>query len=495
MDYFPAFLQLHGKRCLLIGGGDVATRKARLLINAGALLTIVASEINQTLVKACDKADVTFQRRAFRDDDVRGHWLVVAATDDKHVQAAVADAAGRAGVFCNCVDDLESSSYITPAIVDRGPVVVAVTSSGKAPVLARSIRARIESMLPTATGDLARLAGRWRERVSARIKDAFSRRRFWETFFAGPVSSAVYRGDPDAANRESAELMHRVSGGPPGRGEVWLVGAGPGDPDLLTLRALQVLQSADAILHDRLVSDDVLALARRDAERIAVGKIPGCRQNNQERINSLLIELAASGKRVCRLKGGDPFIFGRGGEEFDAVTGAGYSCHVVPGITAAAGCAASAAIPLTHRDAAQSVVFVTAHGKDSLDRLEWRSLARDRQTIAFYMGVRRFSEISEQLIAHGRSASTPIAIIENGTTPQQRVVRGRLGQLVSVATTHRIKAPSMLIIGKVAELRDESVQRKSSTSVEHGYAERLGRIHVLPNGLAGQGDHLDFPAA
>lgn len=472
MDYFPAFLQLHGKRCLLVGGGEVAARKARLLINSGAKLTIIAPEINETLVKTCDTADVLYLRRRFRDEDVRGHWLVVSATDDKRVQVAVADAAGRAGVFCNCVDDLETSSYITPAIVDRGAIVVAVTSSGKAPVLARSLRARIESMLPAATGDLARLAGRWRKRVNARINDPFSRRRFWETFFAGPVASAMYRGDLDAANRESADLMQRASGSRSGRGEVWLVGAGPGDPDLLTLRALQVLQTADAIVHDRLVSEDVLALARRDAEGIAVGKIPGCKQNSQEQINSLLVELAASGKRVCRLKGGDPFIFGRGGEEFDAVTAAGFACHVIPGITAAAGCSAYAAIPLTHREAAQSVVFVTAHGKDSIDRLDWPSLARDRQTLAIYMGVQRFPDIASQLMAHGRAMTTPIAIIENGTTRQQRVVRGNLGQLTMLASAHRIQAPAMLFIGEVAGLQREPSQRISSMPAEDLLAKK-----------------------
>jgi uroporphyrin-III C-methyltransferase/precorrin-2 dehydrogenase/sirohydrochlorin ferrochelatase len=494
MDYFPAFLRLQGKHCLLVGGGEVATRKARLLMNAGARLTVVAPDICGALIAVCGNGDVSYHRRKFRDDDVRDHWLIVAATDDEDLQIAIAKAAERAGIFCNCVDNLESGSYITPAIVDRGALVVAVTSSGNAPVLARSIRQRIEAMLPAATGELARIAGRWRARVDTQVKDALSRRRFWEAFFAGPVASAVYGGDFDAANRESTDLLERIRGSQSARGEVWLVGAGPGDPDLLTLRALQVLQTADIIVHDRLVSDEILALARRDAGRIAVGKIPGRKQNSQESINALLSKLAASGKRVCRLKGGDPFIFGRGGEELEAVTAAGFACHVVPGITAAAGCAAYAAIPLTHRDAAQSVVFVTAHGKDSIDRLDWKSLARDRQTIAIYMGVGRFSAISKQLIAHGRAAATPIAIIENGTTPQQRVVRGRLGHLALLASTHRIQAPSMLVIGEVAKLHNESVQRRSSTSVEHGYAERLARIHVLPKGLAGQGDHLDFPA-
>lgn len=478
MDFFPAFLRLQEKPCLLVGGGEVATRKARLLVNAGARLTVVASDISGALVDVCSNADVSYHQREFHEDDVRNHWLVVAATDDEQSQKSVSDAATRAGIFCNCVDNIDACSYITPAIVDRGALVVAVTSSGKAPVLARSIRQRIEAMLPAATGDLARIAGSWRARVNAQIKDAFSRRRFWEAFFSGPVASAVYRGDHDAAFLESTGLLDRIRDGKSARGEVWLVGAGPGDPDLLTLRALQILQTADVIVHDRLVSEDILALGRRDAERIAVGKIPGLDQNSQDSINALLIDLASSGKRVCRLKGGDPFIFGRGGEELEAVAAAGYACHVVPGITAAAGCAASAAIPLTHRDAAQSVVFVTAHGKESIDRLDWRSLARERQTIAIYMGVRRFSEISKQLIAHGRSAATPLAIIENGTTPLQRVVRGRLGQLVSLATTHCIKAPAMLLIGEVTEQGIEFAHRQAAVDVEH----REDFVTRVPNG-------------
>ena len=495
MDYFPAFLRLRGKPCLLVGGGEVATRKARLLMNAGARLTVIAPDISGALISVCGNSDVTYHRRKFHDDDVRDHWLIVAATDDEDMQTAVAKAAERAGIFCNCVDNLESGSYITPAIVDRGPLLVAVTSSGNAPVLARSIRQRIEAMLPAATGELAHFAGRWRTRVSAQVKDTLARRRFWESFFTGPVASAVYSGDSDAAECESTGLLERIRGGEAARGEVWLVGAGPGDPDLLTLRALQVLQTSDVIVHDRLVSDEILALARRDARRITVGKTPGRRENSQNSINALLTKLAASGQRVCRLKGGDPFIFGRGGEELEAVTAAGFACHIVPGITAAAGCAAYAAIPLTHRDAAQSVVFVTAHGKDSIDRLDWKSLARERQTIALYMGVRRFPVISKQLVAHGRAAATPIAIIENGTTPQQRVVRGHLGQLALLANTHQIQAPSILIIGEVAELRDDSVHRESSTSIEHGYAERFGCIYNLPNGLAGLEDLLDFPTA
>ena len=280
--------------------------------------------------------------------------------------------------------------------------------------------------------------------VAGKLGGLASRRRFWERYFA-----RYSAGDGADAELMIAQMLDRADDA---GGQAWLVGAGPGDPDLLTMRALHCMQAADVIVHDRLVSDEVLALARRDAERISVGKKPGCRANSQEDINALLVSLVASGKQVCRLKGGDPFIFGRGGEEAAALEAAGLSYRVVPGITAAAGCAAAAGIPLTHRDAAQSVVLLTAHGRDSVDRLDWPSLARDRQTLAVYMGVHRFPEIMNRLIAYGRPADTPLAIIERGTTRQQRILRGTLGQLTLLAEAHRVEAPAMLIIGEVARL-------------------------------------------
>jgi uroporphyrin-III C-methyltransferase/precorrin-2 dehydrogenase/sirohydrochlorin ferrochelatase len=453
MDYFPAFLKLRGKTCLLVGGGELASRKARLLLAAGATLRIVSPEINSAIDKML-QADgrLSVSRRRFRKTDVAGNWLVVSATGDPIVESAVKAAADKHRVFCNTVDDEKNCSYITPAIIDRSPIVVAVSSGGSAPVLARKIRAQIEVMLPTRLGELASLAGRWRRRVIERFDDYRTRRQFWERIFDGPVAGESLSGHDVDAEKTLSRMLESDANNGGGAGEAWLVGAGPGDPGLLTLRAVQVLQTADVILYDRLVSSDVLAYARRDAKMISVGKTPGCKANSQDEINELLVRLVAEGNKVCRLKGGDPFIFGRGGEEAAVLQAQGLRCQVVPGITSASGCAAYAGIPLTHRDMAQSLVLVTAHGKDSIDNLDWHSLARDRQTLAVYMGVRRFPEVMQQLISYGRSANTPIAIIERGTTPEQRVVRGTLGQLNLLAKAHRIEAPAMLIIGEVARL-------------------------------------------
>ncbi len=452
MDFFPGFLELEGRQTLVVGGGDVALRKARLLHAAGARVRVVAPDTSPAFADFIAKHGLELRERRFRAEDVDGCWLVVTATGKADVDAAVHAAACERRVFCNSVDDQANSSYITPAIVDRSPLVVAISSGGAAPVLARSVREKIELMLPTDFGRLAELAGRWRERARAGIGRIADRRRFWEQLFGGDIPRLAVDGRGDEADQAVADLLldFRNAERPPGK--AWLVGAGPGDPDLLTLRALRILQTADVILHDRLVSDEILALARRDADLIPVGKKPGGAGTTQEEINETLVELVRIGKHVCRLKGGDPFIFARGGEELEALHEAGFTAEIVPGITAAAGCAAYAGIPLTHRDASQSVAFVSAHGKDSVDRLDWPLLARDRQTLVFYMAVGRFPELMQALIRHGRSASTPIAVIERGTTPDQRVIRGCLGQLQMLRESRRIEPPAILIVGEVAAM-------------------------------------------
>ncbi len=450
MDYFPAFLNLKDKSCLLVGGGSVASRKADLLLAAGARLTVVAPELGPKLKQYADSGQITHRVGRFTPKDVNGHWLVVNASGDTQVSNEVFDAANDAGVFCNSVDDKSRCSYVSPAIIDRSPVVVAVSSGGTAPLLARKIRAQIETILPARLGQLAALASEWRDRVRNRIDNLLGRRRFWEQVFDGAVSDDALAGRMQSARRNIATLLDTATRPGKQEGEAWLVGAGPGDPGLLTLRALQLMQRADVVVHDRLVSREVLALVRRDAEMISVGKTPGCKSSSQEEINELLIRLVRDGKRVCRLKGGDPFIFGRGGEEIEALAKAGLRYQVVPGITAAAGCAAYSGIPLTHRDLAQSVVFLTAHGKDSVDRLDWPSLARERQTLAIYMAVHRFPDIRSKLIEYGRSPDTPIAIIENGTSDNQRVIHGSLENLIDLAKQHEIVAPALLVIGEVA---------------------------------------------
>jgi len=440
---YPAFLELRDRSVLVVGAGPVALRKLKPLLAAGARPTVVAPDAVAAIQELAESGRVQWHRRRFRADDVAGHWLVVNACGVRGVGAAVAQAGERARVFVNSVDDPERCSYTVPAIVDRHPVTIAISSAGTAPVLARRIRERIEALLPANLGSLAETAGRWRERVAQVLPDIASRRRFWERWFDAA-------GAGGAGGTALGEALADAERGDVAAGIAWLVGAGPGDPGLLTLKALQALQDADVILHDRLVSEDILALARRDAERVSVGKVPGCRDNSQASINARLVALVADGKRVCRLKGGDPFVFGRGGEEAEALDAAGLRYVVVPGITAALGCAAAAGIPLTHRDAAQSLTLLTGHGKDAVDRIDWAALARGRQTLAIYMGVRRFPALMQKLTGHGRAADTPVAIIERGTLPGQRVLRGTLGQLALLASAHRVEAPALLIVGEVA---------------------------------------------
>ena len=450
LDYFPAFLKLEGRAVLVVGGGPVAVRKANSLLAAGAAVTVVASKACAEIVALAEAGRLTLKQRSFRRQDAGRCWLVVNATGDPHTGAVVAGAAEAARVFCNSVDDIDGCSYIVPAVVDRSPLVVAISSGGAAPVLARRVRAALEALLSTNIGRIAACAGSWRARVGEAIVGFRERRYFWERLFDGRLEDALAAGGSRAMDRLIADELARAAGDTPAAGKAWLVGAGPGDPGLLTLKALQVMQAADVILHDRLVSPAILALARRDAELIAVGKKPGSSANSQESINRLMVERVAAGDRVCRLKGGDPFVFGRGGEEVDALAAAGLPCTIVPGITAALGCAAAAGIPLTHREATQAVTLVTGHGSDPDDDRDWGMLAGGRQTLVVYMGVSRAGELMQNLTTNGRAADTPVAIVERGTLPGQRIVRGTLGQLELLVSAHRITSPALLIIGAVA---------------------------------------------
>lgn len=450
MDYFPAFLKLEGRSVLVVGGGAVAARKTKALLAADAKVTVVARRAGPDIKALANAGRLDLRRRPFATGDVQNQWLVVNATGDRQSGEQVVQAAEAARVFCNSVDDLANCSYLVPAVVDRSPLMVAISSGGAAPVLARRIRARLEVLLPMHVGRVAALAGEWREKVGEVIAGFRERRYFWERIFDGRLDDAMSRGGTRAADRLiSEELEHAAQDGR-SPGFAWLVGAGPGDPELLTLKALHAMQTADVILHDRLVAPEVLAFARRDAELVAVGKSPGSCVNSQASINRLLVERVAAGERVCRLKGGDPFVFGRGGEEASALDAAGLPFVVVPGITAALGCAAAAGIPLTHRDAAQAVTLLTGHGKDSADTLDWSAMAGASQTLAIYMGVSRAHELMQKLTRNGRAADTPVAIIERGTTPRQRVIRGTLGQLHLLISAHRVASPALLIVGEVA---------------------------------------------
>ncbi|MBS6438079.1 MAG: siroheme synthase CysG [Mixta calida] len=449
MDYFPLFCRLQGKRCLLVGGGDVAERKARLLLAAGADLHVGALRFSPAFQQWADRGELALISGAFEDAWLDECWLVVAATDDDAVNQQVAQAAEARRIFCNLVDAPEQASAIMPSIIDRSPLMVAVSSGGRAPVLARLLREKIEAMLPQHLGQLASLAGTLRARVKQRFVSMAQRRFFWERFFTSDrLAQTLANGDGARAAQLVDELFSEAL---PAQGEVTLVGAGPGDAGLLTLKGLQQIQQADVIVYDRLVSEEILSLVRRDAERIFVGKRAGHHCVPQEQINQLLLEQAQRGRRVVRLKGGDPFIFGRGGEELEALAAHHIPFSVVPGVTAASGCSAYSGIPLTHRDHAQSVRLVTGHLQQK-NKLEWEKLAAEQQTLVFYMGLSQAPHIQQQLMRHGMRGDMPAALIENGTSTRQRVVTGTLDRLSELA--QQVESPSLIIIGSVVSLRD-----------------------------------------
>ncbi|MVW79547.1 siroheme synthase CysG [Bordetella sp. 02P26C-1] len=454
MKLFPLFADLQGRRVLVVGGGEVAARKVQVLLEASADVLVGAPQFIPELAELAAEGRIRLVVGAFEPEWLDDAWLAIAATDDRAVNAAVSAAAEARRIFSNVVDDAELSAFQVPAIVDRSPLIVAISSSGVAPVLARRLRERIESLFDHSLGTLAMLAARHRARIRERRPDLKQRRRFYDWLMDGPVATALRQQQPAEAERLlKAELDQPQACS---QGSVVLVGAGPGDPGLLTLKALRALNEADVILYDRLVSPAVMSLARRDAERIPVGKLPGEDHNaTQARIHALLVEHAQAGQRVVRLKGGDAFIFGRGGEELEHLRAHGVRYEVVPGITAALACAAYAGIPLTHRDHAQSVRLVTAHCRDEEDNLDWTGLARAHQTLAFYMGVGQLENLTARLIGHGRSPATPFALIENGSRPQQRVIAGRLDELAAVARSHDVKAPALLVVGEVAALARE----------------------------------------
>ncbi|CDM40453.1 siroheme synthase CysG [Ectopseudomonas oleovorans] len=451
MQFLPLFHKLQGRPVLVVGGGEVALRKARLLAEAGACLRVVAPDVRRELQAMAGEQGVFL--RGYQSDDLQGVGLVIAATDDEPLNARISAEAQALGIPVNVVDAPALCSVIFPAIVDRSPLIVAVSSGGDAPVLARLIRAKIETWIPATYGQLANLGKRFRERVKQLFPDVQQRRVFWEDVFQGQIAESVFAGKLEEGERL---LEARLAGAAPrALGEVYLVGAGPGDPDLLTFRALRLMQQADVVLYDRLVAPAIIDLCRRDAERIYVGKRRADHAVPQEQINQLLIDLAKQGKRVLRLKGGDPFIFGRGGEEIEQLAAKGVPFQVVPGITAASGCAAYAGIPLTHRDHAQSVRFVTGHLKDGSSNLPWQDLVSPGQTLVFYMGLVGLPGICAQLIAHGRSGATPAALVQQGTTQNQRVFTGTLATLPELVAAHEVHAPTLVIVGEVVTLRDK----------------------------------------
>lgn len=447
------FFQLENRPCLVVGGGDVAARKVSLLVRAGGKVSVISPDLCESLQGRLNAGEITHLAKNFEAGDLSGHVLVIAATDDRSVNQQISELAQQQNIPVNVVDQPESCTFIVPSMIDRSPVQVAVSTGGASPVLARLLRARLETIIPSAYGKLGQLMEEFRGKVKKVITDPDKRRSFWETVIQGPIAEMVFSGKEEAAR----EAMHTAvdKNIMPDRGEVYLVGAGPGDPDLLTFRALRLLQQADVIVYDRLVSEEILDLARRDADLVYVGKERDKHTLPQEDINKMLARVAKKGKRVLRLKGGDPFIFGRGGEEIETLMEEGVPFQIVPGITAAAGAASYGGIPLTHRDYAQSALFVTGHLKDGTMNLNWDAMVQPNQTVVVYMGLLGAKLLCKKLVEHGMKPETPIALVQQATTSKQKEFIGTLESMPQIIDTNTIKPPTLIIVGDVVQLHDK----------------------------------------
>jgi uroporphyrin-III C-methyltransferase/precorrin-2 dehydrogenase/sirohydrochlorin ferrochelatase len=454
MQYLPIFIDLKQQVCLVVGGGDIAARKAALLRDAHAIVTVVAPTISSTMQTMVDTGEVTWVAECFQTSHIQTQRLVIAATDDEVINSLVHETAQAKNILVNVADSPSQCDFILASILDRSPIVVAVSSGGDSPVLARNLRARLETLIPPSYGKLGQLVGRYREAVKQKFKHIDQRRRFWESVLEGPVADNMLAGREDTAESLLNNLLETASDETLAQGEVYLVGAGPGDPDLLTFKALRLMQQADIVFYDRLVSPEVLALVRKEAERVYVGKQRAWHAVRQEEINKLLLEHAQQGKRVLRLKGGDPFIFGRGGEEIETLAAENIPFQVVPGITAASGCANYAGIPLTHRDYAQSCTFVTGQLKQGELDLNWTSLVQPNQTVVVYMGLAGLPRLSQKLMEHGMRPDKPAALIQQGTTQHQRVWTSTIAELPALAEKEKPVAPTLVIIGEVVALHD-----------------------------------------
>ena len=453
MDIFPISLKLQQQPCLIVGGGHIAYRKALLLQKAGAIIDVIAPEIETALLEIVQQSAGQYVQARFSADlPLRQYRLVIAATDEADTNQQVFIACEAENVLVNSVDDPPHCRFMVPAIVDRSPLVISVATNGTSPVLSRQIRTQLEAVIPHGMGKLAEFSGKWRAAVKAKISNPDKRRIFWEDLYASPLKEHVFNDNLVQADRLIEQTLNEWQ---QPKGEVYLVGAGPGDPELLTLKALRLMQQADVVIYDRLVSAPIMELCRRDAEKVYVGKARSNHAVPQEGINALLVKYASEGKRVCRLKGGDPFIFGRGGEEIEELFAAGIPFQVVPGITAASGCSAYAGIPLTHRDYAQSVRFLTGHLKEGSPELPWSELVYENQTLVLYMGLIGLETICKKLIEHGQRSDMPVALVSKGTTPEQKVVVGTLQNIAAQVSEHQIQAPTLTIIGEVVRLREK----------------------------------------
>lgn len=454
MDYLPIFVDLKDRPCLVVGGGDIAARKAGLLRKAHAKVTIVSPEVSTSTQALIDDNEVIWIKSLFADELLIGCSLVIAATNNEQVNRQVYQQAKTHNILVNVADCPELCDFILPSILDRSPIVVAVSSGGKSPILARQLRARLETLIPPAYANLAEMVGRYRKAVQAKLPKISMRRRFWDSILQGKVAEHVLAGRDQSAINLLQATLDNVKADHLQTGEVYLVGAGPGDPELLTFKALRLMQQADIVFYDRLVSKEVLSLVRREAEQVYVGKQRAWHAVRQEEINQLLLTHAQQGKRVLRLKGGDPFIFGRGGEEIATLAAENIPFQVVPGITAASGCACYAGIPLTHRDYSQSCTFVTGQLKDGELDLNWPALVQPNQTVVVYMGLAGLSVLSQQLQKHGLAADMPVALVQQGTTSQQKVWVSTIADIAELAEREQPHAPTLVIIGDVVKLHN-----------------------------------------
>jgi uroporphyrin-III C-methyltransferase/precorrin-2 dehydrogenase/sirohydrochlorin ferrochelatase len=455
MQYFPVFIDAEHLSVLIVGAGEVGARKLELILKTPAKVTIVSPWVSDTVKLLVAEHSLTLHERKFEDADIFSHNMIFVATDDPHVNQHIHDHACAHNILVNVVDNTPLCKFITPSIVDRSPIIIAMSSGGVAPVLLRYLRQKLESVIPNKVERLGRFSEKFRSAVKSRLATVTQRRYFWESVLDGDIAETVLQGNEAKADADFIQELDNFANGDHSQGEVYLVGAGPGDPDLLTFRALRLMQKADIVVYDRLVSPEIVELVRRDAEKIYVGKAKSKHTIPQDEINQLLVDKALEGNRVVRLKGGDPFIFGRGGEELETLVEYGINFQVVPAVTAASGAASYAGIPLTHRDHAQSVVFATGHLRDNTIDLNWTALAQPQQTAVFYMGMTGLSIISKQLIAHGMSPDMPIAIVASATMPHQRVVIGTLSDIVDKVEAANIKPPALIIVGTVVKLREQ----------------------------------------
>ncbi|WP_321323471.1 siroheme synthase CysG [Thiomicrorhabdus sp.] len=459
MDYLPIFVNIKDQHCLIIGGGAVAARKADLFIKSGAIVTVVSPELKTEMKHHLSHGKIVWQMGCFSEELVE-HLskpkYVISATDDEDINQAVYRYCQKNQIPVNVADQTQYCDFILPAIIDRSPMTIAVSTGGRSPVLARVMKARLETLIPAGFGRLTDLVGCYRQKVKDAIQDLDGRKAFWEKLLDSTFIDKTVQGRIEEAERHIENQIDAVktSGQEIPIGEVYLIGAGPGDPDLMTFKGLRLLQQADVILYDRLVAPEIIEMARREAERIYVGKKDKWHKVQQLDISQLMVDLAKQGKRVARLKGGDPYIFGRGAEEAEVLKNNGISFEVVPGITAAAGCSAYAGFPLTHREFSQSVSLITGHQQAGAEGIDYARLANSGDTMVFYMGIKNAPKIQEGLLKYGMNPDTPAAIIEKGTTPEQKVTITSLDKLSQTIDENHIKPPSLLVIGDVIKVRE-----------------------------------------